>query len=58
VLRLKVLNELFAYWAQLIQIHSLLTQSSYLKPIIAYLAQSILEEEYLLISLVSHLLYA
>ena len=57
-LALRVIRALFNYWKQLTNIHQRLTQSTYLRKIIAFITVSILEEEYPLICLISHLYHA
>jgi len=48
-LSIKVIRDLFNYWKQVTSIHQSITQSSYLRKIISFIACSILEEEYPLI---------
>ncbi|CAI2363508.1 unnamed protein product [Moneuplotes crassus] len=57
-LALKVIRALFNYWKQLTGIHNRLTQTTYLRKIIAFITVSILEEEYPLICLITHLYHA
>jgi hypothetical protein len=57
-LALKVIRALFNYWKQVTGIHHKITQSTYLRKIIAFIALSVLEEEYLLICLITHLYHA
>jgi len=54
-LSLKVIKSLFNYWKQVIGIHQRLTQSTYLRKIMSFIGISILEEEYPLVCLVTHL---
>lgn len=57
-LALKVIRSLFNYWKQITEIHYKIIQSTYLRKIIAFIAVSVLEEEYPLICLITHLYHA
>lgn len=57
-LSIKVIRNLFNYWKQITGIHQRITQSTYLRKIISFIACSILEEEYPLICLITHLYHA
>lgn len=57
-LSIKVIRNLFNYWKQLIGIHQRITQSTYLRKIVSFIGISILEEEYPLICLITHLYQA
>ena len=58
ILKFPVIKSLLQYWTSLIKIHHSLTSEAFLKPIIAFIAQNLLEEEYNLICLVTHCLFA
>ena len=54
-LSIKVIRNLFNYWNKLTNLHPAVTQSTYLRKIMAFVAISILEEEYPLVCLIVHL---
>ena len=57
-LAIKVIRNLFTYWKKVTEIHEKLTNNSYLRKIISFVAGSFLEEEYQLICLITHLYHA
>lgn len=54
-LSIKVIRNLFNYWRKITEIHDKITNHSYLRKIVSFIAESFLEEEYQLVSLITHL---